>query len=170
MDYNNYIRILIFFFLIILIIFIIKIFLGLYMSKKSKYIVVFDLDETLGHFTELGVFCDVIQNYNKNKLTFNEFYKIMELFPEFLRPNILQILSYLKTKKQRKECYKVIIYTNNQGPKEWAQFIRKYFETKLNYKLFDQLIAAYKINGKKLNQREQVMKNLSKIYSKLQIT
>lgn len=111
-------------------------------------IVVFDLDETLGEFGELGMFCDVIEKYNKRKLTFNQFYKIMNLYPEFLRPNILEILSYLKRKKQNGECNKVMIYTNNQGPIEWAQNIRKFLEKKINYKLFDQVIAAYKVNGR----------------------
>ena len=39
----------------------------------------------------------MLENYNKKKLTFKEFYEIMEIFPEFLRPNILKITSdYLK--------------------------------------------------------------------------
>ena len=90
------------FILILTLIFALKLFLGIYMSKKSKYIMVFDLDETLGHFSELGAFCEVIQDYNKRKITFNEFYKLMDLFPEFLRPDILKILSFLKNKKKKK--------------------------------------------------------------------
>ena len=120
------------------------------MRNKTSKIVVFDLDETLGQFVELGMFCDTIENYNNKKLSFNEFYEIMELFPEFIRPNILKILSYLKTKKQNGDCNKVLIYTNNQGPKEWAQKIKKYFEKKLNYNLFNQVIGAYKVNGKQI--------------------
>ena len=117
------------------------------MRNKKTNIVVFDLDETLGHFVQLGIFCDVLEEYYKRKLSSNEFYEVMDIFPEFIRPNILKILAYLKIKKQKGECNKVIIYTNNQGPKEWAQKIQKYFEKKINYKLFDQIIAAYKING-----------------------
>ena len=117
------------------------------MQNKKTNIVVFDLDETLGHFVQLGIFCDVLEEYYKRRLTLNEFYEVMDIFPEFIRPNIFKILEYLKIKKQKGECNKVIIYTNNQGPKEWAQKIQKYFEKKINYKLFDQIIAAYKING-----------------------
>ena len=90
-------------------------------------VVVFDLDETLGYFVQLGIFCDIIEDYNKKKLTSNEFNEIMNIFPEFLRPNILKILSYIKLKKQRGDCNKVIIYTNNQGPKEWTQLIKQFF-------------------------------------------
>jgi hypothetical protein len=41
-----------------------------------------------------------------------------------------------------------MIYTNNTGPQEWAKSIISYFEKKLNCKLIDQIIAAFKINGK----------------------
>jgi hypothetical protein len=44
----------------------------------------------------------------------------------------------------------MMIYTNNTGPKEWARHIISYFEKKINYKLVDQIIAAFKINGKKI--------------------
>jgi hypothetical protein len=118
-------------------------------------IVVFDLDETLGYFTELGIFWDclkkylIIENINKS-VTQLDFNNILDLFPEFLRPNIINILTYLKNKKNSKCCHKMMIYTNNQGPKEWAHHIIKYFEEKLNYKLFDQIIAAFKVNGKRV--------------------
>ena len=115
-------------------------------------IVVFDLDETLGYFTEFGIFWDCLIYYFKNKneetLTQSDFNDILDLFPEFLRPNIINILNYLKNKKQSLCCHKMMIYTNNSGPKEWAQHIIDYFSKKINYKLFDQLISAFKINGK----------------------
>jgi hypothetical protein len=115
-------------------------------------IVVFDLDETLGYFTEYGIFWGCLSNYlkikNKIKLTQADFNTILDLYPEFLRPNILDILNYLKDKKQNKCCNKMMIYTNNQGPKEWAYHIIEYFENRINHKLFDQIISAFKVNGK----------------------
>ena len=117
-------------------------------------IVVFDLDETMGYFTEFGIFWDCLNKYillkNKKTLTQNDFNNVLDLFPEFLRPNIINILSYLKDKKKTNCCHKMMIYTNNTGPREWANQIIKYFETKINYKLFDQIIAAFKINGKRV--------------------
>jgi len=44
----------------------------------------------------------------------------------------------------------MMIYTNNSGPREWANHILSYFEKKINYKLIDQIIAAFKINGKRV--------------------
>jgi len=79
-------------------------------------IVVFDLDETLGYFTEFGIFWDCLINYSKVKnnssLTQSDFDNILDLYPEFLRPNIINILNYLKSKKQSLCCHKMMIYTS----------------------------------------------------------
>ena len=128
------------------------------LEKLSK-IVVFDMDETLGYFVEFGIFWDALIAYIKSttgndeipkKLEQYHFNKIFELYPEFIRPNILSILNYLKHKKSTSCCNGVMIYTNNQGPKEWAYFIKGYFEQKINNKLFDQIISAFKVNGKQV--------------------
>ncbi len=117
-------------------------------------IVVFDLDETLGYFTELGIFWDSLEYYNRTKgnpsLSQSDFNNILDLYPEFLRPNIINILKYLKKKKESKCCNKIMIYTNNTGPKSWADFIIGYFENKTDCKIIDQVIAAFKINGKNI--------------------
>ena len=130
------------------------------MNCSSK-IVVFDLDETLGYFVEFGMFWDTLKQYyknnedntNKNQIpVFDQslFNKLLDLYPEFTRPNILNILKYLKKQKQDQHCHKLMIYTNNQGPPEWAQQIKGYFEDKLNFALFDQIIGAFKVNGKQV--------------------
>jgi len=115
-------------------------------------IVVFDLDETLGYFTEFGIFWDSLAYYLKDMdrpdLTQSDFDNTLDLFPEVLRPNIINILSYLKERKEAKSCSKMMIYTNNNGPKEWANKIVKYFEKKIDCRLIDQIIAAFKVDGK----------------------
>lgn len=121
-------------------------------------IVVFDLDETLGYFMEFGMFWDslihYIKSFNGNKLniTINQelFNSVLDLYPEFLRPNIINILKYLKKKKDQDKCKKLMIYTNNQGPQSWATHITSYFENKINSKIFDQIIAAFKVQGKRI--------------------
>jgi hypothetical protein len=118
---------------------------------KNNKIVVFDVDETLGYFTQLGVFCDCLDKYfNNSEYSNNNFNDILDLCPEFIRPKIFHILNYLKEKKISKKCNKVMIYTNNQGPKVWVENLKKYFDNKINYKLFDQIIAAFKVRGKKI--------------------
>lgn len=111
------------------------------------YVIVFDMDETLGHFEELSIFCETLQLYFKKQLTQTEFFDIIDLFNKFLRPKILNILEYLKKKKDLKICDKIIIYSNNPNHK-WCTNISNYFNTKLDYNLFDQIIVAWKHKGK----------------------
>lgn len=140
--------------------------------NKSK-IVVFDVDETMGYFVELGIFWDSLNNYIKlhkldNKITINQdvFNSILNLFPEFLRPNIFTIFNFLKQKKLNKQCQGVMIYTNNQGPREWVNYVKNYFEYKMNYKIFNHIISAFKINGKRIelcrSSHDKSMKDLIK--------
>lgn len=118
------------------------------MPNKTNKVVVFDLDETLGCFNELGIFWDALENFYGTKLTSTTFIEMLNVFPEFCRPNILKILDYLHGKKKTKACQKIIIFTNNQGPKSWVKMITDYFDYKLGYSVFDQIIGAYKIGNK----------------------
>ena len=126
-------------------------------------IVVFDLDETLGCFVEVGVFWDALEAYAKlpsgqagpsgqayanNKLTSTDFFEMLDIFPEFFRPNILKILKHVLKKKNQNACAQLLIYTNNQGPSSWVRMISEYFDSKLGQKVFDRVIGAYKINGR----------------------
>ena len=115
-------------------------------------VVVFDLDETLGYFVELGVFWDCLKINNKKNIAMNEevFHEVFDLYPEFIRPNIIEILKYLKERKKTLCCHQLMIYTNNQGPAQWANQILSYFESKIHARLFDKIIAAFKINGKRV--------------------
>ena len=132
------------------------------MNKKGKYIV-FDVDETLGYFSQLGSFIDALSFYNKDfsASVFERFNEILDLFPEFIRPKMIETLKYIHEKKVSGSCSGLFIYTNNQGPRSWVQHIAKYFDYKVgngdnnverNYNeanhLFDKIIAAYMINGK----------------------
>lgn len=122
----------------------------LHISGNKSKIVVLDVDETLGYFVELGIFCDALtriawnNNHNAQYAYFNQ---LMDIFPEFLRPNILELLQFLKMKKNAKECAGVLVYTNNCGPRIWVEHITKYIESQLGAPLFDQIVAAFKVNG-----------------------
>ena len=117
-------------------------------------IVVFDVDETMGYFSKLGKIWQILNNYAKAKsrakLGQSEFNTMLDLFPEFIRPHLLTILNYIKHQKKMDKCNKVMIYTNNQASADWIQYIKSYFETKLKYQLFDKIISAFKINGKRI--------------------
>lgn len=120
------------------------------MTENNYKIIVFDLDETLGYFQELSFFINAVENVLNTKITKSDFYKLVDEFPEFLRPNILNILETIKSKKNKNPKIKVMIYTNNQNPKQWVLDIKDYFNNKINYMLFDKVIAAFKVNGEKI--------------------
>jgi len=78
----------------------------------------------------------------------------LDLYPEFLRHGILNILEFLYYKKQKGECNKVFIYTNNQCSTEWVHKIVGYIECKIipnvSGKLFDQIIQTFRIGDKQI--------------------
>ena len=117
-------------------------------SLRPQKIVVFDLDETLGSFYEIGIFWIALEKYYDRILLKEHLFEVMEIFDEFLRPNILNTLAFVKEQKINNECDHVMIYTNNQGPKRWVKMLSDYFNMKLNYELFDKIIAAFKIQDK----------------------
>ncbi len=127
------------------------------MHKASKKIVVFDLDETIGHFEEFGRFIDglaalhegrqFINSYNKNAfdhISQKHFNELLDLYPEFLRPKILQIFKLLVDLKKKDKRLKVAIYTNNMAPRSWTMYIKKYIEKKIGHKLFDKVITGWR--------------------------
>ena len=83
-----------------------------------------------------------------NILTQELFNSVLDLYPEFIRPNLFTILKYLKRQKMAGLCRSVMIYTNNTGPPEWVNSIKNYIHEKMEYNLFDQVIGAFKVNGK----------------------
>ena len=120
-------------------------------TAPKKRIVVLDVDETIGYFVELGIFCDALTQAawnNDAAAPYAHFNHLMDAYPEFLRPSILDILQFLKRKKEANECCGVMVYTNNNGPRAWVEHIIKYMESKLGAPLFDQIVAAFKVNGK----------------------
>ncbi len=119
-------------------------------SKKKHFI--FDLDETIGSFSELNLLWRGLQYLTKInqhiyfQKTQEEFNEILDLYPEFLRHGILTILEYIYYKKQEGACGNVYIYTNNQCTPPWVALILSYIESKNNTSgLFEKPICAFKI-------------------------
>jgi hypothetical protein len=122
-------------------------------KPSAAKIVVFDLDETLGYFTEISIFWDALEQFYGHNLFADKFFEMLDVFPEVFRPDILRILDVLHKKRLRKNCYKLFIYTNNQGLKSWVTMLSDYMSYKNGYNIFDQIIAAYKIRGKQIEPK-----------------
>lgn len=141
----------------------------IYKNINSKKYVVFDLDETLGCFTDLVALWDVInensfsfsnKNYTSNQDKFNA---LMDLYPEFIRYGVINILEYLYYKKKTYVFDGVYIYTNNQISKTWSKMIAHYLECRSNSpNLFNHIIHAFKINKRTI---EPNRKSHNKSYS-----
>jgi len=119
--------------------------------SESKHFI-FDLDETIGSFSELYLLFQCINSlptslHKDPKLLVDE---LLLLFPEFFRHGIDVIMAYLYKKKRAGACSGVHIYTNNSClPDTWCYFIMNFIEERWNMKgLFDSVIRAFKINGK----------------------
>jgi hypothetical protein len=114
------------------------------MPRCKTKAVVFDLDDTIGHFEQLSIFISgleqLIVGFKQQKKYFT---KILDMFPEIFRPGIIDSLKLLKKRKKRDKCLKVIIYTNNNGPRGWTIAIKNYLENKINSKIFDRIITKY---------------------------
>ena len=120
--------------------------------KKYQKIIVFDLDETIGSFSDLYILWSGLKNIldfsSENEQ--DRFNEILDLYPEFLRYGILNILDYLYLKKKEGDCDKIYIYTNNICNQPWVSLITSYFKyrLKLTEDVFDKTISAFKINNK----------------------
>jgi len=143
-----------------------EVFVNSEKSEKIGKVIVFDLDETIGSFTDLYILWEIIEttihNRSEKRVDFNE---LLDLYPEFLRHGIINILEFLYHKKRTKECSKIFIYTNNQckvssenSEDSWVSKIVNYLTMKVipkqneysrnNTLLFDKIINAFKINKK----------------------
>ena len=127
-------------------------------ADPIRKIVVFDMDETLGIFSDFGAFMDILnaivsrrRSPNRAKINiYDHFNEILDMYPELLRPRILEIMLFLAKMKRAGKCSNVMIYTNNSGPISWSHQIKDYFNKKAGYVgpqwigLFDKVIGAFK--------------------------
>ena len=134
---------------------LIKIFKGARIKKKHKRtfprVVVFDLDETLGSFSDLHTLWEALQE--KTNIYYPiDFNKLLDLYPEFIRYGIIYILEMIYKKKISGSCDGLYIYTNNQCSINWITLITNYFnyKLKLENQLFDKTIYAFKIDNRRI--------------------
>ena len=124
-----------------------------YQYNKTYFpkVIVFDLDETLGSFSDMESLWSGINHYihltePSQHFDQHDFDRFMDLYPEFLRTGILEILSFVNSKKRTKECFRLYIYTNNQCTESWTNMISKYISSKIGSatNIFYRNICAFK--------------------------
>lgn len=125
-------------------------------KSKINKIIVFDLDETLGHFGDLHNIYKCLIKVLDREITQTEFNMLLDLYPEFLRPGILTVLKFLYHKKLGGAFSRLFLYTNNQCAGNWVHYIINYFHFKIGAivtPLFEDPICAFKIRNKIVNIR-----------------
>ena len=68
-----------------------------------KKTLVFDLDETIGHFKQLYCLYQIIIRILNRLLTQTEFNELIDLYPEFFRVGIFSIFELLYRKKKTED-------------------------------------------------------------------
>jgi len=111
------------------------------MTTKYK-IIIFDLDNTIGHFEEIGMFLDCLKEMYKSEISNNYVINLLDLWPKVFRYKIFDIFKTILKLKNKNKNIKVIIYTNNMGERGWTINIKKYIEKKIKNKIFDKVITA----------------------------
>lgn len=115
---------------------------------RQTKVMVFDLDETIGSFSEFVLLLHSLEGLlgQENKNNQSLFNSLLDLYPSFLRYGILDVFRFLNKKKRSNECYRIYIYTNNKYSPEFPEKIQKYIDYKLNTSGFiDKIISAFKI-------------------------
>ena len=114
-------------------------------SHKFLKVIIFDLDETIGSFHEAAILWKIIESE-----LHADFNTLMDLYPEFLRYGILQIIEFILNKKTMGKCDTLYLYTNNINSPVFPNLISEYlkYKLKIDYDIFDKLICAFKVNNK----------------------
>jgi hypothetical protein len=120
-------------------------------ETKNVKTFVFDLDETIGHFSEIYILFQFIEHIQSTLFENDKqcLFFLLDLFPEVFRYGIEIIFQYLHKKKEKNKTM-VYIYTNNSCiPITWTTYISEYIEEKWKVdNLFNNIVRAFKINGK----------------------
>jgi hypothetical protein len=114
-------------------------------SPNFLKVLVFDLDETIGSFHEAAILWKIIESELQS-----DFNTLMDLYPEFLRYGISQIIEFILNKKKIGKCDKLYLYTNNINSPVFPNLISEYLKYKLKSEnnVFDKIINAFKVNNK----------------------
>ena len=118
------------------------------LETHNKHVIVFDLDETLGCFVQFGLLLLHTAKLYATTHIFPAYFVICWTYIQnYCDAKIFSIIKYILDVKEEYNVT-IMIYTNNQGPKEWVQLIKRYFEYKLNRPIFTKIIYAFMINGR----------------------
>lgn len=109
-----------------------------------KKILVFDLDETIGYFSQMYAIVNKFEEINRIKLNSQEIIQLLEYFHKVFRPGIFTYIAYLVIlKKKYKSLF--VLYTNTHLSDKWIMAIVKVINKHANSVFFDKFITLKSI-------------------------
>lgn len=103
--------------------------------------IVFDLDETIGYFTQIFIICNKFEEFHKITIKETVIHSLFDYFNNIFTPGIFVLLAYIRVIKKTYTDIKVILYTNTILPSWWIKYINTYIDTKIHtYAFFDHII------------------------------
>lgn len=129
-------------------------------KNSENKLVVFDMDETLGYFSQLYVMWISLIKLSSTKLSIFDFFKLSDIYIFYYHPTIFKILKFLKENN-----IETIIYTNNQALYWWPKLVALYLNYKTNGEhskdnkdnIFNIVIGSYKLQNKINDHRRTSM-------------
>jgi len=107
-----------------------------------KKCIIFDLDETLGYFTQIYIITLRFQLLYDIKLGYTDYHNLFNEFENIFRPGIFVLLAYLNALK-KKYPIKIILYTNTMMCDTFINHIITYINNRIHSKenIFDNTIT-----------------------------
>lgn len=107
-----------------------------------KKCIIFDLDETLGYFTQIYIITLRFQSLYDIKLRYTDYHHLFNEFENIFRPGIFVLLAYLNALK-KKYPIKIILYTNTTMCDTFINHIITYINNKIHSKknIFNNIIT-----------------------------
>lgn len=116
-------------------------------------VVILDLDETLGAFRAFAAFLRAISPY---LVPYVLFAQMLDQHPEYLRPGILELLSFLNDNRRFDRC-RVVLYTNNASA-AWVDMAVRYFQERVAADLFSAVVHG--AHPRRLDPRKKSLDDL----------
>jgi hypothetical protein len=107
-----------------------------------KKCIIFDLDETIGYFTQIYITILRFESLYSIKLDYKDYHNLFNEYENIFRPGIFILLAYLNALK-KKYPIKIILYTNTTMCDSFINDIIRYINKKIHSEenIFDNIIT-----------------------------
>ena len=132
--------------------------------------IVFDLDETIGYFSQLYAIYIKMKQIYKIDASISQLHSLFEKHLKVFRPGIFLLFAYINILKESNKQLITVLYTNTTLPNIWIRAIVSFIEKKIHInheerRLFDFVIDVTHPSRKTLKKNIADLTNICKIPS-----